>query len=67
MATEKQFRIICYLKTLRFWATAESADEWLWIKSFHLKSVRCLPDVLSTESEACEIFSGSDDADMCFF
>lgn len=33
------------------------------IKSFHLKSIRCLPD----ESGACEIFSGSDHADMCFF
>lgn len=27
MATEKQFRIICYLKTRRFWAIAERADE----------------------------------------
>ena len=33
MATEKQFRIICYLKTQRFWAIAENADEGLWIKS----------------------------------
>lgn len=27
MATAKQFRIICYLKTLRFWVIAENADE----------------------------------------
>lgn len=27
MATEKQFRIIFYLKTLRFWASEDRADE----------------------------------------
>lgn len=67
MATEKVFRIICYLKTLRFWAIEENADEGFWISSFYLKSIRCLPDVLYIESEACEIFCSADHADMCFF
>lgn len=67
MATEKLFRIICYLKSLRFVAIEESADEGFWISSLHLKSIRCLPDVLYIESEACEIFCGSDHADMRVF
>lgn len=34
MATEKQFRIICYLKTLRFGVIAENADDGFFVVFF---------------------------------
>lgn len=56
MATEKLFRIICYLKTMRLFSDGRE-QKGGGFSSLHLKPIRCVTDVLYVQSEACEIFS----------